>query len=201
MHKAQCCNCHRPKLTSSCFKYTNKTKKGHTTIKHIKANPQECTKIASLHLLFSGFSVLWLDGQAAAYPVNMPDPIHTQASAWKHWPEADRMILAHWLASRPDLFGQNLTQPEPNWIQAGSAQYDPGPQQSVNVGIWKQAGCIRPETGPNDSSISACFQTRCIFPKPDQAIQIRPPISFSQLDAGSWIRHIRSSLILATRWP
>ena len=31
-------------------------------------------------------------------------------SAWKHWPEVDQMILAHQLASRPDLFSQNLTQ-------------------------------------------------------------------------------------------
>ena len=32
------------------------------------------------------------------------------------------MFLAHWLASRPDPFGQNLTQPELNWIRAGFAQ-------------------------------------------------------------------------------
>ena len=31
-------------------------------------------------------------------------------SAGKHWPEAGHMILAHRLASRPDPFGQNLTQ-------------------------------------------------------------------------------------------
>ena len=41
----------------------------------------------------------------------MPDPIRIRAgSAGKHWPEAGRVILAHWLASGPDPFGQNLTQ-------------------------------------------------------------------------------------------
>ena len=45
------------------------------------------------------------------YPVNMPDPIRIRpGSAGKHWPEAGRMTLAHWLASGPDPFGQNLTQ-------------------------------------------------------------------------------------------
>ena len=35
------------------------------------------------------------------------------------------MTLAHWLASGPDPFGQNLTQsrPELNGIRAGFAQY------------------------------------------------------------------------------
>ena len=44
-------------------------------------------------------------------PVNMPDPIRIRSrSAGKHCPEAGRMIVAHWLASGPDPFGQNLTQ-------------------------------------------------------------------------------------------
>ena len=43
-------------------------------------------------------------------PVNMPDTIRIRSGlAGKHWPEADRMILAHWSASGPDPFGQNLT--------------------------------------------------------------------------------------------
>ena len=96
-------------LTSSCFKYTNKTK-GHTTIKYIKAHYQEHTKTASLQLLFGGSNVGWLDGQAAAYPVNTPDPICIQSSARKHWPEVGRMSLAHWLAFGPDPFSPNLTQ-------------------------------------------------------------------------------------------
>ena len=44
-------------------------------------------------------------------PVNMPDPIRIRSGlVWKHWPEAGRMVLAHRLASRSDLFGQSLTQ-------------------------------------------------------------------------------------------
>ena len=40
----------------------------------------------------------------------MPDPIRIRSgSAGKHWLETGRMILAHRLASGPDLFGQNLT--------------------------------------------------------------------------------------------
>ena len=43
-------------------------------------------------------------------PVNMLDPICIRSRlAGKHWPEAGRMIPAHWLASGPDPFGQNLT--------------------------------------------------------------------------------------------
>ena len=41
------------------------------------------------------------------------------------------MILAHWLASGPNLFGQNLTT-ELNQIWAGFAQYDP-------ERLWKHA--------------------------------------------------------------
>ena len=45
------------------------------------------------------------------HPVNIPDPIRIWSrSAGKHWPEAGWMILAHWLTSGPDPFGQNLTQ-------------------------------------------------------------------------------------------
>ena len=44
-------------------------------------------------------------------PVNMLDPIHIwSGSARKHWPEGGPMIHAHWLASGPDPFGQNLTE-------------------------------------------------------------------------------------------
>ena len=55
-----------------------------------------------------------------AIPVSMPDPIRIRAgSAGKHWPEAGRMILVHWLASGPDPFGQNLT-------PSGRTKSDPG---------------------------------------------------------------------------
>ena len=44
-------------------------------------------------------------------PVNMQDPICIRSrSPGKHWPEVGQMVLAHWLASRLDPFGQNLTQ-------------------------------------------------------------------------------------------
>ena len=50
----------------------------------------------------------------------MPDPICI-GLAGKHWPEASRIILAHWLASGLDPFGQNLTQSartklDPSWF-------------------------------------------------------------------------------------
>ena len=44
-------------------------------------------------------------------PVNMLDLIRIRSrSDGKRWPEAGRMILAHRLASGPDLCGQNLRQ-------------------------------------------------------------------------------------------
>ena len=42
--------------------------------------------------------------------VNMLDPVCMRyRSAQKRWPEAGLIIPAHWLASGPDSFGQNLT--------------------------------------------------------------------------------------------
>ena len=39
-------------------------------------------------------------GSVVGSPVNMLDLIHIQSgSDWKHWPEADLMILAHCLVS------------------------------------------------------------------------------------------------------
>ena len=118
----------------------------------------------------------------------MPDPIRIRSgSAGKHWPEAGRMIPAHWLASGPDPFGLLPdrirlaktwhSQPELHRIRAGFAQYYPGR-------LWKKgtesesgklvAGRLRPaRTGPDDSCTPASFQTRCVWPNPDQAIQIR----------------------------
>ena len=58
----------------------------------------------------------------AAYPVNMLDPIHIQSgSDQRLWPKMGQMILAHWLASGLDLFGQNLTHSartklDPDWF-------------------------------------------------------------------------------------
>ena len=59
----------------------------------------------------------------------MPDPIRIRSrSAGKHWPAAGRMIFAHWLASGPDPFGQNLTQS----ARTDFAQFDP-------ARLWKNA--------------------------------------------------------------
>ena len=55
-------------------------------------------------------------------PVNMLDLICIWSrSDGKDWPEMGRMILAHWLDSGPDPFGQNLTQSartrsDPGWF-------------------------------------------------------------------------------------
>jgi len=50
----------------------------------------------------------------------MQDPIHIwSGSGGKHWPEVGWMILAHQLASRPGLFGQNLTQLARNKLDQG----------------------------------------------------------------------------------
>ena len=106
------------------------------------------------------------------YPVNMPDPICIQSvSARKCWPEVGWMILAHQLAFGPDLSGQNLNQSVRtryrlvlhNMIRAVCGRMQP----SLKVGNWKQEGCVLLEPGPMITS----FQTRCIWPKPDQAIQ------------------------------
>ena len=56
----------------------------------------------------------------SVFPVNMLDLICTWSRmAWKHWPEVGPMILAHWLASRSDLFDQNLTQPARTQLHLG----------------------------------------------------------------------------------
>ena len=55
----------------------------------------------------------------------MPDPIRIRSgSAWKHWPEAGRMTLAHRLAIC--LAKIWLSQPELNRMRAGFAQCYPG---------------------------------------------------------------------------
>ena len=51
----------------------------------------------------------------------MSDPTRIRSGlAGKNWPEVGRVILAHWLTSRPDPFGQRLTQSartksDPGW--------------------------------------------------------------------------------------
>ena len=56
-------------------------------------------------------SVTALPSCVCHFPVNMPDLICIWSRlARKHCPEMGQMILAQWLASRQDSFGQNMTQ-------------------------------------------------------------------------------------------
>ena len=115
----------------------------------------------------------------------MPDLIHiTSGLAQKCWPEVDSMILAYWLASRPDSFG--LKQLEPNWIWAGFAKYDSGrlwknemePERGKLVIAWLHSA----RTRPDDFWTLACFQTRSIEPKSDHTIQISCRLDLVQYD-------------------
>ena len=98
-------------------------------------------------------------------------------SGGKHWPEAGRMILAHQLASGLDPFGQKLTQSartksDLGWfctVLSGSSVDNRTESKSWKLWLhparnWKP--------GPMIPAL-ACFQTRCVWPNPDQAIQIR----------------------------
>ena len=133
------------------------------------------------------------------------DPQYTcrnrSGSAWKRWTEADPMILAHRLASGPDLFGPNRTQSARNKSDpAGFAQYDPGrlwrnttESKSRETGGGPVASCQKP--GP---MIFAhwlnCFWTRrhsdrirAGFAQHDPGFLCRK--NGTESDAGSQIRH------------
>ena len=109
------------------------------------------------------------------------------------------------------------SQTEPNRIQAGFAQYYPGC-------LWKNrtksesgklvAGRLSStRTRPDDFCTVACFQTRCIWPKPRPGRPDWMWAGFRQYDpghlwknrtesdTGSWIWHVQSRPILATCWP
>ena len=91
-----------------------------------RINSAESLKTYVQTTLADIFSVYYVNSLAYR---GMPDPIRIRVgSARKHWPQAGRMFLAHWLASGPDPFGQNLTQSvrTKNRIPAGFAQYYPG---------------------------------------------------------------------------
>ena len=99
--------------------------------------------------------------------------------ALKRWPDASWMVLAHQLASGPGLFGQNLTQSartklDPGWVC--TTWYRTSVEERNWVCKWATdsrpvASCQKP--WPSDSCTPACFQSRYIWPKPDQAIQFR----------------------------
>ena len=92
-----------------------------------------------------------------------------------------------------------------NMIRAVCGRMQPSPK----AGNRQQVGCFLPETGPGDSCTVACFQARCVCPKPDQAIQIRSRSVMhntlraffgknrTKLGAGSQTQHIWSGLVLA----
>ena len=118
------------------------------------------------------------------------------------------------LASRLDRIHSSQTQhnqPEPNHICAGFAHFVAG-------SLWKNATesesrklvvgwlvFVRP--GPDDSCTQACFWTRCIWPKPDQAIQVRSGLVFNTMTQAFFgrtelnqMQHIWSGPILAACW-
>ena len=59
-------------------------------------------------------------------------------------------------------------------------------QPSLRMENWQRAGCILPETGPDDSSTPACFQTRCVWPNPDQATLIRSGLVLNSMSRASF---------------
>ena len=75
----------------------------------------------TIHIVMDPVQGLALE-MPEACPVNMLDLVHIRAGlAGKHWPEAGRMIPAHWLSSGPDPFGRNLaqsarTKSDPGWF-------------------------------------------------------------------------------------
>ena len=149
----------------------------------------------------------------------MPDPIHIQFRPdWKCWPEADQMILAHWLAFGLDLIGQNLT-------QLARTQLDPGwfctiwsgPSVEEHNRVWKwETGSSRFAFCQNRTHWflhTGLLPDKMRLPKtwpghPDQIqvgfAQYDPGLLWkkrrTKLDVGSWMRNILSGLILAAHW-
>ena len=83
----------------------------------------------------------------------MPDPIRIRSgSGGKPWPEARQMILAHWLSSGSDPFGQNLTQSartksDPGWfctILSGRSVDERNRVQKRETGSGPVASCQKP---------------------------------------------------------
>ena len=109
----------------------------------------------------------------------MPDSIRLRSgSAGKHWPEAGRMVLAHRLASGPDPFGQNLTQSartksDPGWfctVLSGTSV-----EQRNRVSNWETgSGSVASCQEPGQMIPAHRLASRCVWPNPDQAIQMGP---------------------------
>ena len=153
----------------------------------------------------------------------MPEPIRIQVGlAGKHWPEAGRMILAHWLSSGPDSFGQNLaqsarTKSDPGWFCTILLSRTSGEERN-RVWKWEPGTVVAGWLCP--ASNQACWflhtsllsdQTSLAKPWPGHLDQIR--VSFAQYDPAFFGKMeqkrmwevafsiIWSSLILAACWP
>ena len=111
----------------------------------------------------------------------MPDLICIQSGlAQKHWPEAGQMTLTTKKRAcfqtgsvwpKPDTVSQNQT--DSSLVLHNVIQTICGRKQlNLKVGTWWQAGSVLPDTGPNNFCTLAFFRTRCIWPRPDQAIKI-----------------------------
>ena len=152
----------------------------------------------------------------------MPDPILIRAgSVGKYWPEAGRMILAHWLTS--GLPGSVWPKPGTTWSARTKSALGwfcillSGTSVEERKRVWKWETSSRP--------VASCQKPGPIIPvhqlafRPDECSQTlaRPsrsdPGRFctvwsmpslekrTENDAGSRIRHVRSGPILAARWP
>ena len=111
------------------------------------------------------------------FPVNVPHPVRVGSEALAKSGLHDSCGLACFRTGsvwpKPDTASQNQIGPGPVlhsmiWDVCGRTQL------SLKVGNWWRASCLLPESGPNGSCTPACFLTRCIWPKRDQAIQIGP---------------------------
>ena len=72
---------------------------------------------------------------------------------------------------KPDTVSQNQT--DSSLVLHNVIQTICGRKQlNLKVGTWWQAGSVLPDTGPNNFCTLAFFRTRCIWPRPDQAIKI-----------------------------
>ena len=149
----------------------------------------------------------------------MPDPIQIQSRlAWKHCPEAGLMILTHQLASRPDPFGQNLTQsPRDNLNLGWFCTIWSGTSVEECNQVWKRETGSRPVVFCQNQAWWF-LQTSLL---PDQMHLAKPwpgrpdwiCFGLSQYDLGllwkhkaesdveSWIWHKWSGLVLAACWP
>ena len=148
----------------------------------------------------------------AQHPVNMLDPICIWSrSTWKRWPDVGLMIRAHW--PRLESFGQNLThlartKSDPGWFFTVWS----GPSVEECNWVWKWETSSGPIVFCYNQAwwpcTSACFRTRCVWPKPYQAIQIRSePVMHNVIQAAfggmelNRIQEVRSGIYnLAQLW-